>query len=631
MRIIYFHQYFSTLSGSNGTRSYEFASELIREGNSVTVVCLKTDRSNTGIKGNLIDGFRRGYVNGIDVIEFDIKYSNKKSIFSRALIFLEFTWRSSLLVFKEKADLIIATSTPLTISIPGILGRWFKGIPFIFEVRDLWPQLPRAMKVIKNPIILSILSFLEWISYKSADHCIGLAPGICEEIKSNNISSKKVSLIPNACDLNIFKPLEIDSKYIPNSINKTKLTNHNNIKFIAAFTGAHGIANGLDSVLDGAKKLLDLGMYEIHILLIGDGSCKKNLMERAKNENINNCHFINSVSKYELSNILRNHVNVGLMVLKDIPEFYNGTSPNKFFDYLSSGLPILINYPGWISDIVEFNQIGITVKPKKSLDFAKGLIHLYENQILLKSMSLKARKLAEEEFSRKDLSNKFVKVIKKTYLENRFRVKNYFLNQFYLIFKSICDKLLATILLILLSPILFLIFLILKFTIGTPIFFTQKRPGFKTKPFNLLKFRTMKNINDENGILISDHLRFTKFGKFLRQTSFDELPSLVNIIRGEMSFIGPRPLLMEYLNSYNDEQIKRHNCYPGLTGWAQIKGRNQISWEEKFEFDIWYTKNLNIFLDLFIILITLKKVFYQEGITTKNGNQMPFFKGTKND
>ena len=631
MRIIYFHQYFSTISGSNGTRSYEFASELIREGNSVTIVCLKTDRSNTGIKGNVIDGFRRGYVNGIDVIEFDIKYSNKKSIFARSLIFLEFTWRSSLLVFKEEADLIIATSTPLTISIPGILARWFKGIPFIFEVRDLWPQLPKAMGVIKNPIILSILSLLEWISYKSADHCIGLAPGICDEIKSNNISSKKVSLIPNACDLNIFKPLEIESKYVPNSINKTKLTNHNNIKFIAAFTGAHGIANGLDSILDGAKKLLDLGRDEIHIILIGDGSCKQKLIERANNENIYNCHFINSISKYELSKILRNHVNVGLMVLKDIPEFYNSTSPNKFFDYLSSGLPILINYPGWIADIVVSNQIGISVEPNKSLDFAKGLIDLYEDKILLKSMSFKARKLAEEEFSRKDLSNRFVQIVRKTYLENKLRLKHYFSNQIYIFFKSICDKLLAIIILILLSPILFLIFLILKFTIGDPVFFAQKRPGFKTKPFKLLKFRTMKNTRDKNGILISDHLRISKFGKFLRQTSLDELPSLINIIRGEMSFIGPRPLLMEYLDSYNDEQITRHNCYPGLTGWAQIKGRNLISWEEKFKLDIWYTNNFNIFLDLFIILITFKKVFYQEGITTKNGSQMPFFKGSKND
>jgi sugar transferase EpsL len=164
---------------------------------------------------------------------------------------------------------------------------------------------------------------------------------------------------------------------------------------------------------------------------------------------------------------------------------------------------------------------------------------------------------------------------------------------------------------------------------GTPVFFTQIRPGYKGKPFRIIKFRTMTNEKDKNGELLAEELRITPFGLWLRSTSLDELPELFNVLKGEMSLVGPRPLLMEYLPLYNSFQKKRMDFKPGITGWAQVNGRNAIGWPEKFKMDIWYVDNQSFWLDIKIIFLTLKKVISREGISHENEVSMPKFKGNK--
>ena len=196
----------------------------------------------------------------------------------------------------------------------------------------------------------------------------------------------------------------------------------------------------------------------------------------------------------------------------------------------------------------------------------------------------------------------------------------------YLIIKNIFDRLLAFFLLISLLP-LFLLVSILNFLfLGSPILFIQTRPGLNKKPFKIYKFRTMKNINKNNLDSQSDKIRITKYGNFLRKTSIDELPSLINILKGELSFVGPRPLLMEYLSLYSTEHSRRHEVKPGLTGWAAINGRNNIDWETKLDMDIWYIKNMSLILDTKIFLLTFFKVLKREGVNTKNGDFMPKLK-----
>jgi glycosyltransferase involved in cell wall biosynthesis len=339
MHIIYFHQYFSTPAGSTGTRSYEIARALVKRGPQVTMVCGSGGHIKVDGLERVRDGELRGTVAGIDVIQFDLPYSNRDGFIKRSITFFRFAWRCVGVVFKAKYDLIFATSTPLTASIPGIVAKLtMRGKPFVFEVRDLWPELPKAMGVIRNPIVLAAMSVLEFVSYRCADACVGLAPGIVEGIRKRGAKSLRVEMIPNSCDLSLFRP----------ELKPDPIDGVNDSDFVAVFTGAHGLANGLGSVLDMAAKLLELGREDIKIVLIGDGSQKDGLMQRAESEGLRNCVFADPIPKARLPFSMA-RANVGMMVLENVSAFYNGTSPNKFFDYISSGMPVVVNYPGWVA------------------------------------------------------------------------------------------------------------------------------------------------------------------------------------------------------------------------------------------------------------------------------------------
>ena len=200
---------------------------------------------------------------------------------------------------------------------------------------------------------------------------------------------------------------------------------------------------------------------------------------------------------------------------------------------------------------------------------------------------------------------------------------------FYQLFwKRILDILLSGIALIVLSPIILIVGILVRIKLGSPIIFKQERPGKSEKIFSMYKFRTMTDERDHNGEYLPDEIRLTKFGKILRATSLDELPELWNILKGDMSIVGPRPLLVEYLPLYSEKQRKRHNVRPGLTGLAQVNGRNAISWEEKFDLDIYYVDKITFFNDLIIIIQTCKKVIKKENINTINNNIPEKFKGS---
>lgn len=194
--------------------------------------------------------------------------------------------------------------------------------------------------------------------------------------------------------------------------------------------------------------------------------------------------------------------------------------------------------------------------------------------------------------------------------------------------KRLCDVIVALGGIIILSPILLVCMMLIKCKLGSPIFFKQRRIGKNNKEFEMIKFRTMKDSVDKDGNLLPDKERMTKLGMILRSLSIDELPEFINILKGEMSLIGPRPLLVEYLPLYNDKQIKRHDVTPGLTGWAQVNGRNSLSWCEKFELDVWYVENWSLYLDVRIFFLTFYKVFKREGISQEGQATMEYFNGS---
>jgi Glycosyltransferase len=397
MNILYFHQHFSTPKGSVGTRSYEMAQRLIERGHTVTMVCGSYGGGDTGLTSPFVKSRRTGVVDGINIIEVDISYSNSDGFLKRALTFMKFALVSVRIALVEKYDVVFATTTPLTAGIPGVFARWLRGKPFVFEVRDLWPELPKAMGVITNPVVLAAMSALEWVTYHSAHRLIGLSPGIVDGIVHKGISKAKVELVPNGCDLKLFN--QDVQAWRPQGVAETDL--------LAIFAGTHGIANGLDTLLDAAVELKRRGRSDIKLLLIGQGKLKPALMARAKSEQLDNVIFHEPINKAKLSGLMAS-ADIGLQLLANIPAFYFGTSPNKFFDYISAGLPVLNNYPGWLAGMITKHKCGFAVPPQDANAFATALENASDDKSALTVMGQNALRLAEDEFDRTLLSNRFV-------------------------------------------------------------------------------------------------------------------------------------------------------------------------------------------------------------------------------
>lgn len=401
MKILYFHQHFSTPQGATGTRSYEMARRLRYHGHQVTMVCGSYGVGSTGLDTAFECGKRTGVVDGIDVVEFNLSYSNTDGFLSRSWTFLRFSMGSIRLALSERYDIVFATTTPLTAGIPGIFGRWIRRKIFVFEVRDLWPELPREMGVIKNPVILALMSWLEWVSYRSAHRCIALSPGIQNGIARRGVSRDRVTVIPNGCDLEIFSAGRT-SAWRPDGVERSEL--------LALYTGTHGVANGLNAILDAALVLKQRKRNDIRLVLVGDGGRKMDLVRRSEQLALSNVLFLPPIGKLRLAGLMAG-ADVGIQCLANVSAFYYGTSPNKFFDYISAGLPVLNNYPGWLADMINENKCGFVVPPEDPKAFADALEIAASDRAELKRMGENASELARTKFDRSTLADLWVKYV----------------------------------------------------------------------------------------------------------------------------------------------------------------------------------------------------------------------------
>jgi len=396
MNILYIHQYFVTPKDDKGTRSYEFSKALISKGHHVTML-------TSDYLGKYKKLITRKNIDGIEVIYIRNRYSNKMSFFRRIYSFIRFMLISCFIAFRERnADLVFATSTPLTVGWIGRFKKRISKIPFIFEVRDLWPELPIEMGIIKSKLLIRILKSIEKKIYSSADQIIALSPGMKKGIMKAGVPNRKISLIPNGCDLKMFE------KSLKKRVLRTRL-NFSENDFILVFAGAHGMANGLDYVLDMAKYAQHLS--NVKFVLIGNGSEKNKLITRKEKENIDNLFLLDPIPKLELVDYLQD-ADMGMQILKNIPAFYYGTSPNKFFDYISAGLPVLCNYPGWVTDMIKENYCGIVTNPEIPESFVKE----FENLNLkadIEKMKFNALELAKSKFNREVLASQVIDIVQK--------------------------------------------------------------------------------------------------------------------------------------------------------------------------------------------------------------------------
>lgn len=408
MHVAYIHQHFSTKQGSTGTRSYEMAQRLIAAGHRVTMVC--------GINENTAGALRptgrvsRREIDGIEVICVAEPYANRMGFARRVLAFGRFAREAEKIVSRLDADLVFATSTPLTVGLPGMKAARRLGVPFVFEVRDLWPEIPIAIGVVRNPLLKWYLRRLERRIYTAADHIIALAPGIRDGICRTGYPRERVTLVPNSSDLDLFLPS-------PDKTLGERFGGPEDFKLV--FTGAHGLANGLDAVLDAAAELKKRGEASVRFVFIGRGGQRERLMRRSREEGLEALvTWADSIPKEELARVLP-RMGAGLMVLKNLPAFYYGTSPNKFFDYLAAGLPVLNNYPGWVGGLILDHGCGKVVPPDDAKAFADACVWLRDHPGECAEMGRRARGLAEAQFSRDRLAGDLVRTLEDVHASAR--------------------------------------------------------------------------------------------------------------------------------------------------------------------------------------------------------------------
>lgn len=393
-QIVYIHQYFKTPEQPGGTRSYWFSKKLIESGHNVTMITSRPSQEKL-IETVLIEK--------IKVIYIKNSYSNDMSVLRRLTSFTRFMIISTLVCLRQKrVDLIYATSTPLTVGFPVLIVNFVKGIPYVFEVRDLWPEVPIQMGGLKNSIFKMLAIKFEKLIYKKARHVIALSPGMVEGVIEKGSPMEKVSMIPNMSKIDKFYKREKNIKIAQRF--KIDLNKFNVIHF-----GTMGIANGLEYIIEAAEILSKETNKTINFIFLGKGGVKSKLHRIVKERKIENVTFIDAQPMDTVSEIV-NLCNLSIVSFKDIP-ILQTNSPNKLFDSLSAGIPIVVNSAGWTKSLVEESQCGAYVDPAKPEEFASLLLNWMTDTSKLKSMGDSARALAENVYDKTILVNQFIQVI----------------------------------------------------------------------------------------------------------------------------------------------------------------------------------------------------------------------------
>lgn len=384
MHILYLHQYFVPPDGSGGIRSYELASRLIKMGHEVTLITTEAQIP----KKYLQDGSRSFSVDGIKIVVLPVKYSNKMSYLRRIIAFLLFAGMATIETIKHKADIIYATSTPLTIIIPAAFAKFIKRRPLVFEVRDLWPEMPIAMGVLQNPLLVGLARFLERFAYRYSDHIIALSPSMTETIIDGGIDSSKITTITNSSNVNLFGNADGTSIRQKLGIGKHQ--------HLVVYTGTFGKLNGVKFLIDLATELSE---SDVSFLLVGGGAEYNTLCAYAKELDVlnKNVFIWDRVPKTEIPEILAAST-VITSVFLPIPEMWKN-SANKFFDGLAAGKPIGINYYGWQADLLEKYHAGFVLNPHDVKESALFLNQHLQDKAWLKDAGTASRWLAENVFN----------------------------------------------------------------------------------------------------------------------------------------------------------------------------------------------------------------------------------------
>lgn len=395
MRILFFYQYFTTPKGSWSTRAYEFARRWVAAGDSVTVVTSVYDKSDLDPKG-LID---RLEVEGIDVRVVNVKLSNKHGKLIRLATFFWFALVSSWYALTHSADVVLASSGPITVGLPALVARYFRRRPLVFEVRDLWPEGAIQLGFLRSRLTAWLARRLESACYEAAHSVVALSEGMREDIL-RRFPRVQVEVVPNSSDNELFGAAT-PTVGLPDELAE---------KTLILYTGTLGLIDDCSQLLGAAAYLKSLGRQEFAFVLIGDGKERRDLEERTRSEGLDNVHFLGLLPKVEVARWVRCASSMVIPTL-EIP-FLDTCSPNKLFDAFAAGVPVIQNTQGWIKKLLEQEEVGLTVSPGNAEEWANAVLRLAENDALREQMGQNAKRVARELFDRDLLAAKMRQILK---------------------------------------------------------------------------------------------------------------------------------------------------------------------------------------------------------------------------
>ncbi len=397
VKILYLHQYFTTPDCNGGTRSYEMAKRFIRNGHKVTFVTSSAFFSNKSIFNQ---GWNELEIEGIRLFVLHLPYSNKDSYISRISKFLNFSVRATIKALAIQADVVLATSTPLTIAVPGVIYSKIKGVPMVFEVRDLWPELPVAVGALKNRLAIRMATWLELFAYRNAKRLIGLSPGMCDGIIRTGIEPERVILVTNSCDTELFDvPSSIGDVY------KSEKMPFVGQRKLIVYTGTFGIINNVKYMVDLAHAA-SVNRMNLCFVAIGDGMQKEDVLTYAKEKNVLDINFyvLDAVPKTEIVNLL-SAADLALSLFGPIKEMWHN-SANKLFDALASSTPIAINYGGWQQELIEKHRCGVVLDAHNVAESALLLNKFLFDENQYKHATRACHDLAYSKYSRDIMATK---------------------------------------------------------------------------------------------------------------------------------------------------------------------------------------------------------------------------------
>ena len=571
-----------------------FAQELRRRGHEVEVV--------TGFPnypgGRVYDGYRirpyqREVVDGIVVHRVPLYPSHDSSALKRVLNYASFASTAALkMLTGRRPDVVYVYHPPGTVALPAAVARLVRGVPFVYDVQDLWPDTLAATGMLPQGRILDAVGRVMDATYALAQHVVVLSPGFRERLLGRGVRADKVSVIENWCDE---AQIELPER------GGARAALDLGDDFTVVFAGTMGPAQGLDTVLDAAALLAD--EPGVRFVLIGTGIDVDRLRARAATEGLGNVEFLPRRPIHEIGEVLA-AADALLVHLRDDPLF-EITIPSKTQAYLHAGRPVLMGVRGDAADIVARAGAGLVFTPEDPAALADAVRRMRDLPAdEREEMGRRGARHYDAELSLRVGADRFVDV-----LETAARSRHPWQRT-----KRATDVLVAgSALAVLAAPMAVLATQVRK-RLGSPVLFRQERPGRHGEPFTMVKFRTMTDERGPDGELLPDAQRLTPFGTWLRMTSLDELPELVNVLKGDMSIVGPRPLLMRYTEFFTDRERRRLDVRPGITGLAQVAGRNLVSWDERLALDVDYVERLTPWQDLTIVARTVRGVFSRSGV-----------------